>query len=596
MNAPLALLFAAALSAASAAERWCAPSAIAPSPDGRTLYVACAAGERIDVVDAASARTLRNLRTPGPATGLALSADGRTLYAACAAPRSRVAVIDAATGRVRASIPAGHTAQSPALSADGKTLYVCNRLSDNVSVIDLARAAEVARIQVAREPEDAAPTRDGRYLLVANGMPTGRSDGASVAAEVAVVDLAARRTVRSLRLPSGSTGLRAIRLSPDGALAAVTHLVGRYQLPTTQVERGWMETNGVSLIDVARQRLLGTALLDEVDRGAANPWAAAWSADGKRLLVSHAGAHEVSVIDAPALLARLAKTGSAASIDMALLVGLRRRVALAGNGPRALAIAGARAWAAGYFSDTLEAIDLAAAEPAAAPAIQLPGHAMPVTRRGERLFNDAALCFQGWQSCASCHGPEARVDGLNWDLLNDGVGNPKNVKSLLLAHRTPPAMSQYVREDAEAAVRAGIRHILFSEPKEDEASAIDEWVKSLRPAPSPHLAHGKLSVAAQRGRKLFFDRSVGCASCHPSGLFTDLRPYDVGTRARTDTVNAFDTPTLVEIWRTAPYLHDGSAATLRDVLTKANHGDRHGRTSHLAPAQVDDLVAYLLTL
>ena len=59
---------------------------------------------------------------------------------------------------------------------------------------------------------------------------------------------------------------------------------------------------------------------------------------------------------------------------------------------------------------------------------------------------------------------------------------------------------------------------------------------------------------------------------------------------------SLDTPTLIEIWRTAPYLHDGSAGTLGDVLTTANPHDRHGKTSHLRSAQIDDLVAYLLSL
>jgi cytochrome c peroxidase len=79
-------------------------------------------------------------------------------------------------------------------------------------------------------------------------------------------------------------------------------------------------------------------------------------------------------------------------------------------------------------------------------------------------------------------------------------------------------------------------------------------------------------------------------------LFTDLRSYDVGVRAATDNTAVFDTPTLVEIWRTAPYLHDGSAATLRHVLTTKNQGDRHGKTSHLSARQIDDLLAYLLSL
>lgn len=90
---------------------------------------------------------------------------------------------------------------------------------------------------------------------------------------------------------------------------------------------------------------------------------------------------------------------------------------------------------------------------------------------------------------------------------------------------------------------------------------------------------------------------MGCATCHPPGLFTDLKPYDAGTRGLSDKpADQFDTPTLVECWRTAPYLHDGSAATLREVLTTRNPEDRHGKTSHLTPPQLDDLVEYILSL
>jgi cytochrome c peroxidase len=91
--------------------------------------------------------------------------------------------------------------------------------------------------------------------------------------------------------------------------------------------------------------------------------------------------------------------------------------------------------------------------------------------------------------------------------------------------------------------------------------------------------------------------SSACSTCHPAALFTDLESYDVGTGAACDKPNArFDTPTLVELWRTAPYLHDGSAATLREVLTSRNPNDRHGRTSRLSRRQLDDLCTYLLSL
>jgi len=111
------------------------------------------------------------------------------------------------------------------------------------------------------------------------------------------------------------------------------------------------------------------------------------------------------------------------------------------------------------------------------------------------------------------------------------------------------------------------------------------------------LENGKFSKAAARGRKLFLDEKVACASCHSGELYTDLKPYDVGTGGKFDKPqDKFYTPTLVELWRTAPYLHDGSAATMRDVLTTANRGDRHGKTSHLTERQIEDLAAYLLSL
>jgi cytochrome c peroxidase len=59
---------------------------------------------------------------------------------------------------------------------------------------------------------------------------------------------------------------------------------------------------------------------------------------------------------------------------------------------------------------------------------------------------------------------------------------------------------------------------------------------------------------------------------------------------------AYDTPTLLGVYKTAPYLHHGKAATLRDVVTTQNAGDRHGRTSHLSAGAVDDLVEFLKAL
>ena len=390
-----------------------------------------------------------------------------------------------------------------------------------------------------REPIALALARDGQRLFVANHLPAGRADGEEISAVITVIDVGQQKPIGTVRLPNGSTAVRGLGLSADGALLYVTHGLARYQMPTTQLDRGWVNTSALSVIDVFKAERVNTVLVDDVDLGAANPWGVACSADGRWITVSHAGTHEVSLIDQPGLLDKLRRIAAGEKVsgastsaddvpnDLSFLVGLRQRVPLTGEGPRGIALAGSRVFVAEYFSDSLGVLDLAAAGPVRAKSVPLGPSVTPSqTRRGEMLFHDARMCFQHWQSCASCH-PDARVDALNWDLLNDGLGNPKNTKNMLLSHRTPPAMSLGVRETAETAVRAGIRHIQFAVRPEEDAVAVDVYLKGLEPVLSPHREGKSLSAAARRGQRVF--QRAGCAECHPAPLFTDLQHYDLGT-------------------------------------------------------------------
>ncbi|MEI8291056.1 MAG: cytochrome D1 domain-containing protein [Verrucomicrobiota bacterium] len=578
----------------------------------------------IFLFDATSRKVAGSITVPEAPLGLAFSPDEKQLFVTCAAPESRVCVINCAKLKIINRIPAGHTAMAPVVSPDGKTLYVCNRFNNDVSVIDLAAKKEVCRVSVQREPVAAAITKDGRFLLVANLLPAGRADVNYAAAVVSVIDTAAKKVVKELQLPNGSSSLNDIRISPDGQYAVVTHVVGRFSRLTTHVTEGWINANALTLIDVAGMKLHASMLLDDHFQGAANPWGVAWSPDGATLLVTHAGTHEVSVIDFQKWLAHVPTLPAnydpvkAADVfaatkakfempdDLAYFTGSRVRVKLpAGDlGPRSVVVTGHTAYVANYFSDTLSVIDLSAPKIKAesiplGPKILADGHLADgpkdIVRKGEFYFHDATICYEKWQSCSSCHPGGARVDGLNWDLLNDGVGNPKNTRSLLLAHQTPPAMFLGVRNNAEAAVRAGIKFILFANQPEAVAASIDEYIKSLKPVSSPHLVHGKLSKPARRGQKLF--SKAGCAECHVPGLYTDLHPYDVGTRASYDRLaDKFYTPTLIEVWRTAPYLHNGSAATIWDVLTTGNPGNQHGDVSKLSKQEIDDLCEFVLSL
>jgi hypothetical protein len=380
---------------------------------------------------------------------------------------------------------------------------------------------------------------------------------------------------------------------------------------------GWLNANALTLIDAVLLTNAWTVLLDEPGKGAANPWAVAWTADSQRLVVTHAGTHEISIVQIPELQEALVKDGTRQGtreqgrvlayppayegIDPGppFLVGARRRVPLGTNalGPRAVVIHGHTAYVTNHFSRTVSAVDL---DDPASPVRTVPLEATATRPRtlaeqGEVYFHDATLCYQGWQSCASCHPQDGRVDGLNWDLLNDGLGNPKNTKSLLGAFDTPPAMSRGVRETAGMAVRAGLKHILFAEPDESIALAIDAYIRSLKPLPSPWLEKGKLSPAARRGEKVF--QATGCQECHPPPWYTDLQAYEVGTLDPHDPAGTtYDTPSLIELWRTAPYLHDGSAGTLEELFLRRNPNDLHGKTSNLTPRQTSDLCEYLKSL
>ena len=136
-------------------------------------------------------------------------------------------------------------------------------------------------------------------------------------------------------------------------------------------------------------------------------------------------------------------------------------------------------------------------------------------------------------------------------------------------------------------------------PTSREVDGLLAYLTSLHPEPSPHLdAGGKLTAAAARG-KVLFEGQAGCAECHPAPYFTDKKMYNVGVTTPNDPKKykgSYDTPTLIEAHRTAPYLHDGRALTLKDVLTEHDKLGKHGKLKGLNQSQIDDLVEYLRSL
>jgi DNA-binding beta-propeller fold protein YncE len=238
---------------------------------------------------------------------------------------------------------------------------------------------------------------------------------------------------------------------------------------------------------------------------------------------------------------------------------------------------------------------------------------------GKRLFYSALQPIVGrrWISCAGCH-PDGEPDGRTWH-NPEGLRNTQSLAGLGWTHPVHWSADRDEVQDFEHTIRGplmqgrglidGPVHPELGPPNKGLSGQLDAlaaYTNSHKFSRSPHAKDG-LSASAQRGKEIFFSETTGCASCHSGPFYTDSHPrppdritrHDVGTGADDPGEKlgpAYDTPTLLGVYRTAPYLHHGKADSLEAVLTTFNHGDKHGVTSHLASTEISDLVEFLKAL
>ena len=248
------------------------------------------------------------------------------------------------------------------------------------------------------------------------------------------------------KLPLGSKLLKGSCVTPDGKYAYLVHTIGRFWLPVTMVERGWCHNAAMSVFDGASGKYLNTVLLDDANLGAAEPWDVI--ADERTIVVAHSGSSELSVIDRAKFERRFAeRQGEDLSTDMTFMSGIRRRVPTPKQGPRKLKLADGKVTVAEYFED------------------------QPGVTKGELYFNDARLCFQQWQSCATCH-PNGRTDGLEWAFPNaEGLGKPEVTCDLGTVDMAHSARKGRMATDIEIA--------LFAMPEKDKVKAMTDYVQSV---------------------------------------------------------------------------------------------------------------------
>jgi YVTN family beta-propeller protein len=609
-------------------------------PTQSSTIVSDPARGRISVVNS-DANTVASISSAAPFTKLweqpvgknpqtlALQRPGGDLWVANQ-DDATLSVLDGATGATKATISLPY-ASGPfgiAFNPAGAQAYVTLEATGQLLRIDPSTHAITGALDVGPRPRGVAVSAGGRRVFVTRFLS---DDHSGEVREINAVTFAVTRTlflpIDTATISTESDGpglpnyLQSISITPDGRGAWVPVKKDNIHRGTGPTSDGvpWSFESRVRTmvgkLDLVRDVEDTSRRKDVNNADVAN--AVAFNTIGDFAFVSTQGTNRVEVYDA------------LSHDDVASIYNT-------GLAPRGLVHTGTLLFVQNFLSRDVAVFDVATAGGSnsfprlATVSVQDVEPLSPAVLQGKRIFNNAGdtrMSRDGYQSCASCH-LNGDIDGRTWDFTQVGEGL-RNTASLLgrggVGRQGPVHWTGTFDEiqDFESDIRVAFGgagflsdadFALTQDPlgpakagRSADLDALAAYVTSLNAAPpSPYRnPDGTLTADALAGKALFESAAVGCARCHSGpeqtdsavGVFHDVGTATVASGGRLGgPLPGFDTPTLLGVWATAPYLHDGSAPTLLDVIAARNPGDRHGATSALTPAQRAQLVAYLQQL
>lgn len=551
-------------------------SAVALTPDGRLIIAVNPDSDSISVVDSETFSVLAEVSVGDDPRTLAITPDGSHALVANHGDRS-VSAVELSEFEEIALWTVG--AKPYGVVTDGVNAYVTEFGTGKLRVIELSSGKTLGEIDVGPFPSGAALDLGGERLLV-----THLFDG-----DITIVDTGTLTSTDTISTGVDNNVSQFISISPDGNRAYVPQTRSNASSRALSFDSTvFPVVNVVNLGELAlvsRDRIT----LDTADEPVSLPFAVAITPDSDRAFVLNAGSDAVSVID-------LETNRGVAHLTV-------------GSNPRGIAMSedGKRVYVDNVLDGTLSVIDataLSVIETITITKIPLD----PSILLGKQIFNSASdpvLSADGWIACSSCHF-DGGTDQRTWIGFPDG---PRNTPALFGVGETLPVhWSGDLDElaDVELTIRdiqAGTGFIGGNKfdslgpkhaGKSVDLDALSAYMMSLTSLPVPHQT---VSDTYDSGLKVFY--ATGCAECHIPGTFVDGQIHDVGTGDEALEKNShgrgtsFDTPSLRGLWLTAPYLHDGSALTLKDVLKT---GITHDVADDLSEDEVNDLISYLLAL
>ena len=572
------------------------------SPNGQQLIVANTDNGTLTVIDLQKRETIREIPCGDHPEGVSWIGTGPmaivTVYG-----DDLVLILNTKTGKVVETIPVPDEPYGVVVTNDGKFAYITHDYPGQVTEIDLTSYKLTRSINVGNGCRGIALSHNESMLYVTEFF----------SANLLAIDRSNGKVVDRWEGHSQDNLARHVVLHPKRAKAYLSHTRSRV---TTFDARGSIFPQ-VSFCDLdkkpgtdrRRSRAMDTFNGVYV---VTNPWEAALSPDGEKIYTIYAGTDDMNV--------------SSVIDDDYREMNRDGRAVTIGKHPRAVRVSpdGTEVYVYNTLDYELVVLSPMLDEIAKIKTCQPPHSAE--WRRGKELFQTAKqpMGQARWIACSSCH-PDGLHDGRVWH-NPEGLRRTTNLFGLANTHPLHWSADRDEVQDFEFTIRGklmqgrglyggpiryaespkdftALEHGIADKSKDLDALAI--YTNSFPVRLSPHIEkEGKLTPAAERGKRIFNAEKTQCSTCHSGPYYTDssinkpFKLHDVGTGTGEDEQigGLYDTPTLLMVYRNSSYLHDGRAKTLHEVFTKHNPDDKHGVTSHLSPNELDDLVAFVKSL
>jgi len=587
------------------------PLNLALTPDGKTLWVTCEASDSVVVVDTATRKKVFEIPVGGQPNDICFTPDGRKAFVSNRLDDS-VSAVDMATHKAVATLKVGNQPHGVLVDKQGKYLYVLNTSTDSISVFDVTTLLEVKQLSASRAPWSLAQSPDGKSIFVTNTLSRFIEGRAPSMSEVTVID-AEQAAVKDRLVVKAANLLQGVAWDPSGDFAVITLLRTKNLVPMTRINHGWTITNGLGIL--WRDGTIDQVLLDQNDLCFPDPSAVCITPDGRYALVTSSSSDRVAVVDLHRLIAML-KAAPPEERERIIPNHLGKSVEFVvafistQACPKGITCSadGATAYVASKLDDSVTVIDLKQLEVAGRVDLGGPTE-ISKHRRGERLFHSANIAFRRQFSCSTCH-PDGHIDSIVYDIEDDGIGmGPIDNKTLRgIADMAPykwTGINPSLKRQCGPRLAVYITRIQPFTP--DQLTDLHDYLCSIPRPPNRYRKVGEdLTDAQRRGRKIFA-RGVKnngtpipvenrCITCHPPPLYMDGKIHDVGTKFPLDVTSRFASPQLLNIYDSAPYLHNGIAPTLEEIWTRYNPDDQHGVSNDMTKDQLNDLVEFLKTI